>query len=107
MSDAHPLYINKVEEHLDELTKYKKGNYEITQAIKNGFLFSLNFLHSTHLVDHRAKNYLTSQGPLRTSLFYSLPKTYIPYLLLPHSVSYISSSPSGRKIKLIPVLYFK
>ena len=81
MPHAYPVCINNVRKHLAELTKYKKRNYEKTQAIKNGFLFTLDFIHSTHLVDHR--NYLTPQEFLYTPFFYGLPKTYIPYLLLP------------------------
>ena len=85
MPHVHTLYINKLEEHLAELTKFKfkKRNYETTQAIKNGFLFNINFLQSTYLVDHRSRNHLTPQGLLCTPLFYGLPKIYIPYLLLP------------------------
>ena len=83
MPYAHHLYINKVEGHLAELTKYKKRNYETTQTIKNGFLFTLDFLYSTHLVDHITTNHLTPQGSLCTPLFFGLPKTYIPYLLVP------------------------
>ena len=85
MPHAHTLYINKSEEHLAELTKFKLKNrdYETTQAIKNGFLFNTDFLHSTYLEDHRNRNHLTPQGPLCTPLFYGVPKIYIPYVLLP------------------------
>ena len=55
MPHAHPLYINQVEEHLAELTKFKKRNYESAQAIKNGFLFTLDFLRSTY-PDQKSSN---------------------------------------------------
>ena len=111
MPHAHTLHINKFEEHLAELTKlkFKKRNYETTQAIKNGFLFNIDFLHSTYLVDHRNRNHLTPQGPLCTplfmvspksiyptsfypkhqctSLFYGLFKVYIPYTSLSYTLS--------------------
>ena len=89
MPQAHTLYINKREEHLVEPTKinFKKRNYETTQAIKNGFLFNIDFLHSTYLVDHRSRYHLTPQGPLCIPLFYGFPKIYIPYLLLPQPPS--------------------
>ena len=92
MPHAHTLHINKFEEHLAELTKlkFKKRNYETTQAIKNGFLFNIDFLHSTYLVDHRNRNHLTPQGPLCTPLFYGVPKIYIPYVLLPKASMYLS-----------------
>ena len=73
MPHAYPLYINNVRKHLAELTKYKKHNYEITQTIKNGFLFKLDFLHTAHIVDDKTRNYYP--------LFYGFPKTYILYLL--------------------------
>ena len=84
MPHAHTLYINKSEEHLSELTKlkFKNRNYETTRAIKNGFLFNTDFLHSTYLEDHRNRNHLTPQWSLCTPLFYGVPKIYIPYVLL-------------------------
>ena len=64
MPHVHPLYINKLEEHLAKLTKFKfkKHNYETIQTIKNGFLFTLDFPHSTYLVDYRNRSHLILRG---------------------------------------------
>ena len=94
MPHVYPVYINRVQEHLAERTKFKKRNHETTQVIKNGFLFTLDFLGSTYLLDHRTKNHVTSQGPLGTPFFYASPKSI-----------YLSSSYPPTKPSCISLFY--
>ena len=91
MPHAHLPYSNRIKEHLAGFTKYKKS--------RNDLLSFLYFINISHLVDHRTRNHLTSQGcsihfcilfsawrqpkPSSTPLFCDLPKTYISYLPLP------------------------
>ena len=94
MPHVYPVYINRVQEHLAERTKFKKRNHETTQVIKNGFLFTLDFLGSTYLLNHRTKNHVTSQGPLGTPFFYASPKSI-----------YLSSSYPPTKPSCISLFY--
>ena len=78
MPHAHPLYIKQVKEHLAELTKSKKRNYESAQANKNGFLFTLDFLRSTYL-DQKSSN-------LRRTLYILFMYSFMYFLWPPRSL---------------------
>ena len=58
MPHARLLYINKTEEHEADLTTHKKLNSDPTWAIRSDVSSTLDFLHSTHQVDHRTRNHL-------------------------------------------------
>ena len=60
---THISSVNRIDhEHLADLTKCKKLNFDATQAIRNGVLSTIDFLHSTHSVSPRSKNHPTPQG---------------------------------------------
>ena len=107
MPHAHPLYINQVEDHLAEITKSKKRNYESAQAIKNGFLFTLDFLRSTYL-DQKSSNpaepFIYSLCTLLCT-FYGLLGAYITYLLL-HSTKTFMYHPFLKPIQNLFTIYF-
>lgn len=91
MPHAHSFYISKTEQHLSELTTYKKPKSDPTQAIRNDCCSTLDFFHSACLVDHRLWNHPSCRGSssthvihLCTSILYGLPKIHISYHCLPH-----------------------
>ena len=70
------LYINKIEEHLANTTTYKELNTDPTQAIRNDVLSTLGYLHIKDQIDDQTRHHFTPQNPVRTPLFYGLPKVH-------------------------------
>ena len=70
------LYINKIEEHLANTTIYKELNTDPTQAIRNDVLSTLGYLHIKDQIDDQTRHHFTLQNPVRTPLFYGLPKVH-------------------------------
>ena len=72
------LYINKIEQHLADITTYKELDTDPTQAIRNDVLSNLDYLHITNRIDDQTRHHLTPPNPARTPLFYGLPKVHNP-----------------------------
>ena len=52
-------YISKIEEHLTDPSTYKELNSDPTQAIRNDFLSTLDYAHSTHRIDGKTRHHVT------------------------------------------------
>ena len=86
------LYISKIEEHLADPSTYKELGSDLTQAIRNDVLSTLNYLYYIHQIDDVTRHHLTPPKPARTLLFYGLPKVHKPNIPLPPIVSACGSS---------------
>ena len=64
MPHAHLLNSNKIKEHLAGFMTYIKLNSNLTQAIRNGILSTLDFLDSAQLVDDRESEIKSPHGGL-------------------------------------------
>ena len=71
--------VSRTEENLADLITYKNLKSDLTQAIRNDVLSTLDFLYSAHQIDQRASNYLTPQELSCTSSLHGLPKVYMHY----------------------------
>ena len=81
------LYISKIEDHLADLFTCKELNSGSTQTIRNDVLSTLDYLHNTHQIDDKTRHHLTPPKPVRTPLFYGLPKVHKPNIPLRPIVS--------------------
>lgn len=79
---TNPLCIKKIEEHLDNLIRYKKLDWFNPSYSNLGIdvLSTLYFLHSTHWIE--------SIWPQRSSLTLLSPKVYTPFLFPTKTFTY-------------------
>ena len=87
-----PLH-SRIEKHLGDSSTYKELNSNLTQAIKNDFLSTLDHLHKTHRLDDKTRHLLTRPNPARAPLFYGLPKVHKSNMPLWPIVSYVIAPP--------------
>ena len=58
------LYINKIEEHFADTTKYKELDTDPSQAIRNDVLSTLDYLYYTNRIDDETRHHLTPPNPV-------------------------------------------
>ena len=88
MKEQSPLCIIKIEEQLASTITYENLDSDPTYVIQHDVLPVLDFLGSTHQVDHRTRNHLTLQKLAYTMVLYGLLKIYIPNLLSTKTLMY-------------------
>ena len=71
-------YINKVNQHLNDTTTYKKLTHNPTKAIANDTRTLIEYLYTQHYINHETKEFLMPLQEPRTPLFYGLPKIHKP-----------------------------
>ena len=99
------LYISKIEEHLTDPSTYKELNSDQTQAIRNDFFSTLDYLHSTHRIDDETRHPLTPPKPARIPLFYGLPKVYKPNIPLQSIISACDRPSNQLFLTMSPTSY--